>query len=510
LLARATARQREMAVRAAVGAGRHRLVRQMLTESIVLALAGAVCGALLAIAGVKMLVAALPADFPRASDIHVNAPLFLFTLLVALATGVAFGIVPAFVGSRTDLRGSLHESGRSATGSRRTLRLRSGLVVSEVSLACLLLIGAGLMLRSFLNLLQTDPGFRADQVLTASISLPQIKYKDNNAVRIFHERLLDKLRVIPGVSAAGAGSDLPWTGWDDNAGMQIQGETPPPNQFFHARYHEATPGFFRALGIPLLRGRAFEQQDKPDSRPVLIINAAMAKYWGHGDALGGKISFNNKDWLTVIGIVGDVKDNPKNDTAEPSFWWPLAQEPFLVGANSSIAIRSNLDSKLVAARLRAIIGELDSNLAVSDVRTMQAIAEGSYSTSRFALALVALFASLALVLAAIGTYGVIAYSVNQRIHEFGVRMALGARPRDLVTDVLASGMKLAIFGVSLGIVLGLALSRLLSGLLYQVSPTDPLAIASTSFIALAVAALACCVPAMRATRAEPMSVLRAD
>jgi predicted permease len=404
----------------------------------------------------------------------------------------------------------LHESGRSATGSRKTLRLRSGLVVSEVTLACVLLIGAGLMLRSFLNLLRADPGFRADQVLTASISLPQTTHKDNNAVQIFHERLLDKVRTIPGVTAAGAGSDLPWTGWDDNAGMQIQGETPPPNQFFHARYHEATPGFFRALGIPLVRGRAFEQQDKADSRAVLVINEAMAKYWRHGDALGGRVSFNQKDWLTIVGIVGDVKDNPKNAGAEPSFWWPLAQEPFLFGADSSIAIRSALDAGLIAGRLRSIIGELDANLAVSDVRTMESVADGSYSTSRFALVLVAFFASLALVLAAIGTYGVIAYSVNQRIHEFGVRMALGARPGDLIADVLANGMKLAILGVSLGVVLGLALSRLLSGLLYRVSPADPLAIGTTSVIAIVVAALACCVPALRATRAEPMTALRAD
>jgi len=515
LLARATARQREIAVRAAVGAPRKRLIRQMLTESILLALVGAVFGAVLAVAGVKALLAVLPADFPRASDIHVDAPVFLFTLLIALVTGIVFGIVPAFEGSRADLRESLHESGRSATGTRKTLRLRNALVVSEVTLACVLLIGAGLMLRSFVNLLQTNPGFRPDRVLTASISLPQAKYKDNNAMQVFYERLLEKLRVSPGVSAAGASSDLPWTGWDDNAGgFQIQGEAPPPKDFFHARYHMATPGYFRALGIPLIRGRAYDEHDKVDSRPVLIVNEAMTKYWRHGDPLGGRITFSDhpqeKDWLTIVGIVGDVKDTPKNAGAEPAFWWPLSQEPFLVASNASIAIRSNLDPKLVATRLRAIVSELDGNLAVSDVRTMEAVADGSYSTSRFSLVLVGLFAALALLLAAIGTYGVIAYSVNQRIHEFGVRMALGARPRDLVGNVLAQGMKLAILGISFGIVLGLALSRLLSSLLYRVSPADPVAIGATSVIALAVAALACCIPAVRATRADPIAALRAD
>ncbi len=289
LLARATSRQREIAVRAAVGAARMRLIRQMLTESVLLAMIGAALGAVLAVAGVKGLVAILPADFPRSGDIYVDAPVFLFTLLIALATGIVFGVVPAFEGSRANLRESLHESGRSATGSRATLRLRSALVVSEVTLACVLLIGAGLMLRSFVNLLRTNPGFRPDQVPTASVALPQAHYKDASAVRIFHDRLLEQLRATPGVSAAGTGSDLPWTGWDENqGGFQIQGEAPPPNEFFRACYHAASPGYFRALGIPLVGGRAYDAQDKADSRGVLIVNEAMAKYWKHGAALGGK------------------------------------------------------------------------------------------------------------------------------------------------------------------------------------------------------------------------------
>ncbi len=515
LLARATSRHREIAVRAALGAARKRLIRQMLTESVLLALIGAAFGAALAVAGVKALVAILPADFPRAGDIHVDGPVFLFTLLIALGAGIIFGVVPAFEGSRTNLRESLHESGRSATSSGGTLRLRNALVISEVTLACVLLIGAALMLRSFVNLLRTNPGFRPDQVLTASIALPPVRYKDANAIRIFHARLLDQIRAMPGVNAAGAGSDLPWTGWDENrGGFQIQGEAPPPDEFFSARYHVASPGYFRALGIPLLRGRAYDKQDNAGSRGVLIVNEAMAKYWKHGDALGGKLTFSNhpqeKDWLTIVGIVGDVKDTPKNAGAQPAFWWPLAQGPSFLTANSSIAIRSNLDPKLLAGRLRALVGELDGNLAVSDVRTMETVTGSSYSMSRFSLILVGLFAALALVLAAIGTYGVIAYSVNQRIHEFGVRMALGARPRDLIASVLAQGMKLTILGAFLGIVFGLALSRLLSNLLYRVSPADPLAIGVTSVIAIAVAALACCVPAVRATRADPIAALRAD
>ncbi|MFZ0588918.1 MAG: ABC transporter permease [Bryobacteraceae bacterium] len=515
LLARATARQRELAVRAAVGATPRRLIRQMLTESVLLAVAGAVLGAVLAFAGVEALVALLPADFPRAGDIHVDAPVFLFTLIIAIGTGIIFGLVPAWHGSRADVRESLHEGGRSATANRGTLRLRNGLVVSEVTLACVLLIGAGLMLRSFVNLLRTNPGFRPEQTMTASISLPHAAYKDTKAVAIFYERLLEKLRGMPGFNSVGAGSDLPWTGWDDNnGGFQIQGEAPPPREYFTARYHEASREYFRALGIPVIRGRAFDARDTAESRPVLIINRAMAKYWLHGDALGGKLTFEDhpkdKDWLTIVGIVEDVKDSPKDAAAKPAFWWAMLQEPWPLARNSSIAIRSTLDPKVVANGLRVAVNELDPSLAVSDVRTMQVVADGSYATPRLALVLVALFAGLALGLAAIGTYGVIAYSVSQRMPEFGVRMALGARPWDVMRSVLANGMKLAIAGAALGVVLGLAFSRLLGNLLYEVSAADPVAIGAACVIAMIVAALACYVPAMRATRADPMTALRAE
>lgn len=514
LLARATARQRELALRAAVGARRGRLIQQMLTESMLLGVLGAALAGVLAFGGVKALVALLPADFPRSGDIHVDAPIFLFTLFIAIGVGIFFGIVPAWHGSRTDLRESLHEGGRSATSGRRTLALRNGFVISEITLACVLLMGAGLMLRSFANLVSTDPGFRPERTLTASIALPQTSYKETKAIAEFYQRLLEKLRDTPGVMDVGAGSDLPWTGWDDNAGFTIQGEEPPPKQFFHARYHEASPGFLRALGIPVLRGRGFDEHDKAESRGVVIINQSTARYWHHGDALGGKITFRDhpkeNDWLTVVGIVGDVKDTPKSAAAEPSFWWPMQQEPFPLAASSSIVIRSNLEPEEAAGRLRHAVSELDGNLAVSDIRTMKEIANGAYATPRFALLLVALFAILALSLAAIGTYGVIAYSVNQRIHEFGLRMALGAKPLDVVRNVFANGMKLTVAGTVLGLVVGLALTHFLGNLLYGVGTVDPTTISATCAIAVVVAAAACYVPAVRATRADPMTALRAD
>lgn len=515
LLARSSARQREIAVRAAIGAGRPRLIQQVLTESVLLAIAGAALGAVLAWAGVKALVALLPADFPRAGDIHLDAPVFLFTLFIAVVSGIAFGIVPALQGTRADLRTSLHETSRSTTGSRQTLRLRNGLVISEITLACVLLIGTGLMLRSFVNLLDTNPGFRAEHVLTASLSLPHANYKETPAVANFYERLLTAIRTTPGVTAAGAGSDLPWTGWDENnGGFLIQGETPPPKQEFHGRYHEASAGYFRALGIPVVRGRAFDEHDKAGAPGVMIINEAMARYWKHGDALGGRLSFDDhpkdKDWLTVAGIVADIKDTPKSSGAEPAFWWSMDQEPWPLAAESSIAIRSEEDPKLVASRLRSVVHELDPTLAVADVRTMEKVAGQSYATPRFAFVLIGAFAALALALAAIGTYGVIAYSVNQRIPEFGLRMALGARPSDVRNNVLANGMKLAISGAGLGVVVGLALSKFLEKLLYGVNATDPLALVTSCVIAIAVAALASYLPALRATRLDPMSALRAE
>ena len=514
LLARASARQREMAIRAAVGAGRRRLIRQMLTESLLLALASGVLGGIIALPGTRLLVTLLPADFPRTADIRVDAPVFLFTLSAAILTGLIFGLAPALNASWTELRDSLHESGRSATSSRTTLRLRSALVISEITLACCLLIGAGLTLRSFINLLRTDPGFRSEKVLTATISLPQAAYKDTAAITRFSDNLLAKLRSLPGVTQAGIGSDLPWTGWDDNiSGFGIRGETAPPHSDFGGRYHMAGSGYFRSLGIPVTRGREFDEHDTAAAPKALIINQAMAKFWRNRDALGGQITFNDhpkeSDWMTVVGIVGDIKDTPSSSAARPALWWPQAQQPYPI-SEFSVAIRSDIDPALLANRLRRAVHELDSSLPVADIRTMDRIADGSYSTSRFTLALIGLFAALALLLSAMGVYGVIAYSVAQRRLEFGIRMALGAKPKDVVSGVLRSGMRLALWGTLSGLVLGFAFFRFLSSLLYQVSAADPLTFGLASLVGIVAAAAACILPAFRATRVRPITALRAD
>jgi predicted permease len=514
LLARATARRREIVVRSALGAGRWRLIRQMLAESLVIALLGGAFGAAIAVAGVRSLIVLLPANFPRVNSIHVNAAVFLFTLIVALVTGLLFGLAPALQASRTDLQQGLREGGRGSTNSASPLRLRNALVVTELSIACVLLICAGLMLRSFVKLLQTDPGFRTLHVLTASVSLPAEEYKNGEAVARFSDQLVQNLNSIQGVEAAGAGTDLPWTGYDENVGgWMIEGRKPPPNQEFHARYHAATPGYFRALGIPLIRGRFFTERDKKDAPQVLIINASMAlRYWPHEDALGKRIAFTDtpkeKDWMTIVGIVGDVKDAPNSKAAENAFWWPFLQlQP---SSELYLVLRGDSDPALFVNQLRLAVRRLNPALAVADIRLMDQIADASVATPRFGVFLVGLFAALAVTLAAIGIYGVISYSVSQRTHEFGMRIALGAQSWDVLRIVLAQGMALAMLGVGIGVVCALALARILGNLLYEVSAADPVTFTAVSVGAIGIAVLACYLPARRATQADPMVALRCE
>jgi predicted permease len=513
-LARASARQREIAVRLAMGAPRLRVVRQLLTESLLVAFIGGALGLVLALEGVRWLVSLLPGDFPRAHDIHVSGPVFAFTFAVSLITGVLFGLAPALQASRTDPREGLQKGGRTTTAGRHQGRLRNALVVAEVSLACVLLIGAGLMLRSFLNLLHLDPGFRQEHVLTASLSLPHSQYKTGEQKANFYDQLVLRLNELPGVESAGAGSDLPWTGWDENAGgFIIEGKKAPPNDEFHARYHMATPGYFTALGIPLLEGRFFTEADQKDAPWALVINRAMAeRYWQHEDVIGKRISFadepkKDSDWMTIVGVVGDVKDQPNRPAAEPAFWWP---EYKAYESDMSIVIRARTDPKLLADALRNEVHRLDPALAVADVKLMDKIVDSSVSTPRFAFVLVGLFAGLAILLAGIGAYGVIAYTVSQRTSEFGLRLALGARRADLLRLVLGQSARLAVPGTILGVLLALSLGRVMRSLIYGVSAQDPLILVSVSLLVLIVALIASYVPAWRATQADPMVALRAE
>jgi predicted permease len=391
--------------------------------------------------------------------------------------------------------------------------LRNALVISEVSLACVLLIGAGLMLRSFLNQLHLDPGFQQEHVLTASISLPHEGYRTSEATGHFYEQLVADLSALPGVESAGAGSDLPWTGWDENTGgFTIEGKKAPPNQPFHARYHMATPGYFRALGVPLVSGRLFSEGDDAKAPPVVIINRAMAeRYWPGEDVVGKRMTFEDApketDWMRIVGVVGDIKDQPNSPRAEPGFWWPELVAP---NPNMSIVMRSSGNPELLADALRNEVKRLDPTLAVADVQVMDRIVETSVATPRFAFVLVGMFAGLAILLAAIGTYGVIAYSVSQRTAEFGLRMALGAQQSGVLRLVLTQAVKLTLAGTILGIAVSLVLARVLKTLIFNVSPTDPATYAAVGLIVVVVALIACYIPAYRATQADPMNALRSE
>jgi putative ABC transport system permease protein len=511
LLARSSARVREIAVRSALGAARGRIIRQLVTESLVIALAAGVVGTAFAVGGVRALVASLPAGFPRAGEIHLDSAVFAFTLLVAVVTGLLFGLVPAITASRTDLQQSLREGGRGATGSNRHLQLRNFLVVGETGLACVLLIAAGLILYSFVNLMRADPGFRPQQVLTATLSLPRETYRNGAQIRQFQERLIAALQSVPGVRSAGLGTDLPWTGYDENAGgFTVEGRSADYNNKTTARYHAASLDYFRAMGIPLLRGRFFTARDDKDAVNVIVVNQTMAeRYWPGEDAVGKRISFNDKpaekDWLNIAGVVGDVKDRAESSTAQPAFWWPLAQVPF---RDVSVALRSNSDPAALANQLRLAVRQLDPGLAIADLRVMNQVTDAAVSGQRFTLFLVGLFAVLALVLATIGIYGVISYSVNQRMHEFGLRMALGARPGDLMRMILRQGVTLSVAGAAIGLVCAAGLTRLLGSLLYGVGGRDPITFAGVGLLPLVTTALACYIPARRAAQADPMNSLR--
>ena len=389
-------------------------------------------------------------------------------------------------------------------------------MVGEVGLACVLLVGAGVMLRSFVKLLHTNAGFQPQHVLTADISLPNTSYKNTDQIARFYKQLTDTLNPLPGVQSVGVGTDLPWTGYDENmGGFTIEGKKAAPNEEFHARYHTASPDYFRAAGIPLVRGRYITERDTKGAPRALIVNQTMAqRYWPNEDAVGKRIDFfddkpKESDWYTVVGVVGNVKDKPESSRAEPAFWWPVAQQPFEFG-DMSVVLRSASDPVRLTGQLRRAVHDLDPSLAVAHVRLLDQIAAESFSTPRFSLYLVGLFAALALSLAAIGIYGVVSYSVSQRMHEFGMRVALGAGPWDVMRLVMGQGVALTTIGVILGLGAAMAFARLLDSMLYEVSAKDPLTLVAVAAMAVATAALACYPSARRATSADPITALRTE
>jgi putative ABC transport system permease protein len=512
-LANATARYKEIAIRSALGANRARVVRQFLTESLLLSMFGGAAGLLLAVWGVRVLVALIPKDMPRVEEIRLDDRVVLFTLGVSLLTGIVFGLAPALQAAKTDLNEALKESGRNTEGSRR-LRLRSLLVISEFALALLLLIGAGLMLKSFRRLQEVQPGFEPANLLTMRFALAQAKYPNFQRSKAFFDQLLERLKARPEVKSVGAVNLLPFGGSGGDRTFLIEDQpvapgAPHPDE--QIRFVSA--GYFRTMSIPLLKGRDFNERDLPDTPQVAIVNQALArKYWPNAEAVGKRISFStqNPKWYEIVGIVGNVKHRGLDIEDKPEFYIPFLQ-PLFADANVQpmyVAIRTSVEPSSLAAVVRNEVATIDPDQPVSNVLTMDQRIADSVAPRRFNMFLLGLFAALALLLAAIGIYGIMAFSVAQRTHEIGVRMALGARAGDVLRLVVTNGFKLALIGIAVGLGAAFALTRLMQTLLFDVSPTDPLTFVIDSLLLATVALLACYIPARRATKVDPLVALR--
>src|SRR5256714_1294048 len=506
-LARATSRYREIAIRSVLGAAGLRIIRQLLTESLLLAFLGCAFGLLFAELGVRGLVAFSPDNLPRLNLVHIDTPVLLFAALITVLTALLFGLAPALAVLKANANESLKDGDRGATSGGTRGRLRNILVTAEIALALVLLTGAGLLLRTFVNLQHLDPGFNPDHALTFHIQLPGKRYPDDASQIHFYQSLAARLQSLPGVQSVGIGSDIPWPGYDENSFFEIPGLPADPNHSPEARYHYASPDYFRALGIPLLSGRFFDLTDDSKAPHVVIVSAAFAQRFFPGqDAVGKRINLWGFKDTRIVGIIGDVKDTPDAPAAKPAFYW--ADWQFLDGNERIVTLRATSNLNSLAAALPKEILALDKDLPITDVQTMDEVGVHAVSTSKFTLLLVGTFAGLALVLAAIGIFGVVSYSVTQRTHEIGIRMALGASHENVLGMILSQGARLAALGVSTGLLAAFALTRALRGLLYQVSASDPWTFAAVALVLVAVALTACYIPARRAVQVDPLVALR--
>ncbi|HEY9233145.1 MAG TPA: ABC transporter permease, partial [Blastocatellia bacterium] len=512
-MARAASRSKEIALRLALGASRWRIIRQLITESVMLAIFGGAAGILLALWGVDTLKAAMPGDTVRYiigwKNIHINLTVLGYTLGLSLLVGLIFGLAPALQASKPDLNETLKEGGGKTTASGHH-RLRSVLVVSEVALALMLLVGAGLMMKSFWQILKTNPGFNGDNVLTMRMTLPRAKYKNEAQQRSFYEQLSRQVAALPGIETVGLTNYIPLGGSNSSDGFLVEGlPDPPPGQGFIGRYRVCTPDYFKAMGIQLLSGRDFTEQDTATSPPVAIINETMARqYWPNGDAIGKRFRLDgpidSNPWRVVVGIIRDVKFE-LNLAVTPEYYFPLAQDPW---ASMVLVAHTTGEPLALTSAIRAEVQALDKDQPVFEVQTMQQARAASTMAFSFSGTLLSIFAGVALLLAGVGIYGVMSYSVAQRTHEIGIRMALGARPADVLKMVIGHGLGLTVAGLTIGSVGAWFLMKLMASLLFEVSANDLTIFAGVPFILMAVALVACFVPARRATKVDPMIALR--
>jgi putative ABC transport system permease protein len=512
LLARSIARKREFTLRAALGAARGRLIRQLMTESLLLAAIGGLLGMVLAEAGVHFVKTLGPANIPRLQDVSLDWRVLTFALGVSVLTGMFFGLVPAIAASRENVVESLKEGGQRSGGSPLLARLRSSLLVSQVALALVLVISAGLLIRTFYTLLEVDPGFRPSQVLTFELALPPLSYPDRDHLVALYTRTLEHLQSLPGVESVGLGETLPMGGEGESSVITIPDHPVAKDQERpFANYTIVSPGFFSAVGAPLLRGRGIALTDTVDSIPVAVINAAMARrFWPGEDAVGKRLGLGSPRFpiMTVVGIVADIKHFSMRENPEPEMYVPYTQKPWPSMRTMQFALRTKADPSSIATSVSDTIHSLDPGLPVAKVAPLQAFVDDSMTQPRFAVLLLSSFAALALLLATIGMFAVISYSVAQRTQEIGIRIALGAAHHDVFAIVLAQGARLVGLGISIGLVAAFALTRLMTSFLFGVRPTDPLTFAAVSLLLVGVTLLACYLPARRATRVDPLVALR--
>jgi len=524
LLARAAARSREIAVRCCLGASRWRIIKQLLTESLLLSMMGSAMGLVLAMAGVRAFKGFGPGDrasrleqldmsgvqLPRLEEVHVDPTVMVFTLAVAVLTGVLFGLAPALQASRVNLHEAIKDTARGSA-SRSTRRLNDVFVVGQLALSLVLLVGAALLLESFKNLLSVDPGFRASNVWTGRVDLPTNNYPDDARVRGFYGRLLESVEHLPGVQVAGLCQRLPFFGGGDGNTFSAEGREPPPNEpLLQAWYRDVSPGYFEAMGIPILSGRTFSGADTDTSPLVAVVDETLARrFWPGENPIGKRIRLGRAAWktslMTVVGVVASVKHRSLDEDYSYYVYWPVSQD---VRSSMYVVIRTESHPEAITSAVVNQLSALDPELPLFEVLTMDRAVDYSLTAKRLTNNLLAGFAITAMLLAMIGIYGVMSLSVNSRTREFGIRLALGAGRFDILRLIIGQGMRLAIGGTAVGLIGALWLTSFLKSLLFNVNPVDPLIFTAVALILIAVAFLACYLPARRATKVDPMVALR--
>jgi putative ABC transport system permease protein len=511
LLSRAAARRREIALRAALGAGRGRILRQLLTESFLLSVAGGILGVCLALATFGLLKRLIPVNLSNTASLDFNLPMFTFTIMISLASSFLFGLAPALQISRADLNGALREGGRGSTGSRQLLG--SVLVAGEIALSLMLLVGAGLLLKSLSKLRHVDPGFQATHVLTLDFGMSEPKYRDWHVRTRFQEGVLEGLRALPGVESAGFTGDLPLTsqGWTEE--VTPEGASPRRDVPADMIYGVITPGYLEALRIPLIRGRFFDGRDREDAPLVAIVTQKAAQdFWPNQDPIGKRLKFgrldSNNPWIQVVGVTGDVKHAGLSEPLRQGVYSPYLQAKASLQWQRFLAVRTSGDPMGILRELRQIAARIDREEPLNHVMTMSDLVDGETLQSQTQTTLLGGFAALALIMACVGIYGVMAYLVTERKHEIGIRVALGARPPEILALILGRGTKLTLTGVSIGVMAALLLAHLMRSLLFGVSPIDPPTFAAVAVLLTLVALAACYIPARRAMRVDPIVALR--